>query len=414
MLKKCISVLLVLTVLLTFTCASAFAGNDDDGGTADLTHHPTQPDPSGGSGTGTTPGSGSTGGGGGSGGGGSGTGNDSQPEERWLEVGRSDIYTETHTTTRTETLYYNWYQESGPGTMSVISSNGPVSPSSNGWHAGNTVTAYFSAKGDYMVISQQWGKDITTTTETQKQDLIIEHITYDLSGNFIHTSEIVRQPVQIGSPVTTTTESEPYVISTEHHPVRIPEPGEYTIPEEHILKTKASAIFSRNYVYTERCTDAATNRPFELEVVYDFSCNTTITEILPPTHTITRYQGNGTMTITPKEFRILEGKEGENHVKIRAKFIYPKAAMPGKSPMKFTMKVKTQNKGDKYEVSEEIDVPVNTYNLRFTSLPDSERGKFYPIPGLSGTFGNYRYAWDKGFEQEHVVVYVTYKKVSLP
>jgi len=109
-------------------------------------------------------------------------------------------------------------------------------------------------------------------------------------------------------------------------------------------------------------------------------------KVLPPTHTITRYLGNGTMTVAPREFRILQNSG--RHIKLWAKFIYPKAGEPNKSPMTFPVVVKTKNKGN-FTAFEKIDVPVNTFNLRFTDLPDSERGEFYPIKGLTGNLGNY-------------------------
>lgn len=306
--------------------------------------------------------------------------------EYWMYTGHSTVTVTTTTSTHEEPLYWEWYLTGNPpGSMTIHNATRSASQNGGSWRAGSTVLASFSAKGDYHVVSELWGNIVTTTTIVTEQKDLYKHYSADglaLDSNFM--------------PGETKTESHksvegPQVLRRRNHYLRITSLDPIRIPE-HDLETTRSATFSRNYVYTERCLDAATNKPFELEVVYDFSCNTKIVSVPAPKHTITRYQGNGTMVITPKEFRILSGGVGSNHVKIWAKFVYPKAAMPNQSPMRFEVVVKSTNKGN-FTAFDEIDVPVNTYNVRFTDLPDSQRGKFYPISGLYGTFGNYIRDW---------------------
>jgi hypothetical protein len=155
-------------------------------------------------------------------------------------------------------------------------------------------------------------------------------------------------------------------------------PGDVTVGED-VLQTTSRVIFSREYVYTEDIIDAITDKGFELEVVYDFTANTTIKEIFIPVHTITRYKNMGTMTITPVDWS-WRFYNGNTSVRIWAKFRYPKAAVPGRSPMLFRVRVNTRD--GTCVVSDQIDVPVNTLNGRFTDVPESETGELYPIKGL--------------------------------
>jgi len=115
-------------------------------------------------------------GGGGSGGSHSGGGSDSDNgEEDWMFDGYSETYTETTVVKSREILYWNWYVKSGPGTMTMLGSNRSFSKAGKGWHAGSEVTVSFSALGDYLVVSEQWVRDVTTTTTTVKRDAIYKH-----------------------------------------------------------------------------------------------------------------------------------------------------------------------------------------------------------------------------------------------
>lgn len=87
----------------------------------------------------------------------------------------------------------------------------------------------------------------------------------------------------------------------------------------------------------------------------------------------------GTMTITPVDWS-WRFYNGNTSVRIWAKFRYPKAAVPGRSPMLFRVRVNTRD--GTCVVSDQIDVPVNTLNGRFTDVPESETGELYPIKGL--------------------------------
>ena len=379
---KHISILLIIAVLLTW-CAPAYAGeggqNSDENKTVDLIHNPSPGKSGNNSGSGSTPGQTERGSGGSAGQGSEGEGG--QPEERELLLGYSDEYTEKTETVSTKTLYYKWYVQSGPGTMKITESNGPITQVGGAWHAGNAVTAYLSAKGRYNIISEQWGESVTKTTVRTKHDLLIEHIKYNLSegGNFTHTSEIIRKPIEIAPPKVTEKSTGPYRMSKQPHPIYMPEPGPVRIPGKN-LATTITVTFGRGYAYTERCIDAYTKKPFELELIFDLEANTPILSIGKPTQLITRYQNQGTMTVSPIAFQMMEGKEGDTHIRYWAKFRYPKASIPGGSPMSFPITVQTAE--GPYDLGLNIDVPVNTYNARFTDLPDSERGEFYPIENL--------------------------------
>jgi len=156
-------------------------------------------------------------------------------------------------------------------------------------------------------------------------------------------------------------------------------PGDVTVGEDKELQTTSTWIFSRRYACTNDIKDNLTNKPYELEVTYILEANTTITEVFRPDHLITRYKNLGTMLVTPVSWTVK--KLADNKVMVWAKFSHPKAAVPGKSPMIFRTRVKT--KDGTHVVTEQIDVPVNTINLRFTDVPESETGEFYPIQGLT-------------------------------
>jgi hypothetical protein len=293
------------------------------------------------------------------------------------------LWGETHTSVTTSEKIINWlWASTGPGDMKMIS---PATPGFFGFVAGYQATVSFSAKGAYIVRSYPIRQKTIVTTVTRD-----EYDVFQDEGGFQSVSPTPRTVLVSKETVT----EDPYVDMNNPRVFHIYadslEP--ITIPGKN-LTTTIGATFSRNYAYTQHCIDAKTNKPFELEVVFDITVNTKITSIGKPTQLITRYQNQGTMTISPVEYEILEGDVGTNHIKYRAKFVYPKASIPGKSTMTFPVTAWTLS--GNYPLDPVIDVPVNTYNGRFTDLPDSERGKFYPIPYLVRNGNGYSIYTDK-------------------
>lgn len=413
MVKKLVPLLLALVILATFVVSpAAFADrNYNPGDQIDLGHPPgsgggsnsgggSRP-PSGGGGSGSH-----NGGGGSGGGGGGGTSNSNSTEwvtvEELLKYGGE--YCTWDTTTSTKTLYYRWYKSSGPGTMTMHASNGPIRKTSDGYHAGNRVTVSFNKAGRYKVFSEHWTQDvIKTTTETwrdatyriwsflvPKNNPLLtsgkaDLLTY-LRLSITSNSYTVTREQLIDKTVETQTKP-PKMASRQPHDIYVTDPEKpITLPEQdkHLVTT-ANASFNRQYLYTEKNLDAKTWKPFEVEVTFTLSTNSKITKVGKPYHIITRYQNNGTMTVSPVEFKILSGGVGSSSVTYRAKFKYTKAGMPNKSPIYFPVTVNT--KQGPFTPVLYMDAPVNTLNGRFIELPDNQHGEVYPIkidPNHSG------------------------------
>jgi hypothetical protein len=230
----------------------------------------------------------------------------------------------------------------------------------------------------YYFSSTPYGDKVTYRTR-QTQTIILG----DILGNGEISEEVKRKLNEMGGKwtesqtVETGRQKDVPVGPTQTHVAE--GPGDVEVGKDKELQTTSRVIFSREYVYTDDIIDAITDKGFELEVVYDFTANTTIKEIFIPVHIITRYQNMGTMTITPVDWS-WRFYDGNKSVRIWAKFKYPKAAVPGRSPMLFRVRVNTKD-GTRV-VSDQIDVPVNTLNGRFTDVPESETGELYPIKGL--------------------------------
>jgi len=229
------------------------------------------------------------------------------------------------------------------------------------------ITVRLFDDGTYKFTSRPYGDKITYETYTIRATIIYSDTYPSLVGEgWTYTSTIEKgrkhdQP--IGREETHIAEG----------------PGDVELGKDKELQTTSTWIFSRRYACTNDIKDNLTNKPYELEVTYILEANTTITEVLRPEHIITRYKNLGTMTVLPVAWKA--SKQGKNKVLVWAKFSHPKAAVPGKSPMIFRTRVKT--KDGTHVVTEQIDVPVNTINLRFTDVPESETGEFYPIQGLT-------------------------------
>jgi len=317
------------------------------------------------------------------------------PKDAGLVLIRTERFPVSKTTTTTEerdvkerTLYYEWRVTSGPGRMTVHSSNSSVKQvNSNLWRAGDRITASFDTIGDYTVSATQI-KQVTTTitpiTVTRTRYLVYKYYGYpSKSGaqpyteSYVEFSYETKREEKRGTP---NIKQEVMTGAVRSYKVRVkgPEPIEFPLKDE-TLQTTSTWIFSRRYACTNDIKDNLTNKPYELEVTYILEANTTITEVFRPDHLITRYKNLGTMVVTPVVWKVT--KLANNKVMVWAKFSHPKAAVPGKSPMIFKVRVKTRD--GTYIVTEQIDVPVNTFNLRFTNLPESERGEFYPIQGLT-------------------------------
>lgn len=351
------------------------------------------------------------------------------PEDAGLVLIRTERFPVSKTTTTTEdkdvkerTLYWEWRVTSGPGRMTVHSSNGSISQvNSNLWRAGDKITASFDTIGDYVVTATQI-KQVTTTitpvTITKTTCLVYKYYGYPsdkysssdlddvdaISGAQPYTESFVSYDYEtITEEDRGTPKVEEKIVTGAEKPydVRVLEPNKpgSIPPEEKNLQTTSRVIFSREYVYTDDIIDAITDKGFELEVIYDFTANTTIKEIFIPVHTITRYQNMGTMTITPVDWS-WSFYDGNKSVRIWAKFKYPKAAVPGRSPMLFRVRVNTKD-GTRV-VSDQIDVPVNTLNGRFTDVPESETGELYPIKGLYKV-NNREYLKDFGTTIYHAI-----------
>jgi len=243
---------------------------------------------------------------------------------------------------------------------------------------GRTTTVRLLDYCKYYFVSQPYGDKITyKTTQTQATilgavaawDEVGEEVKKkldEMGGKWTNTKteeEKREKDVQIGKEQTHVAEG----------------PGDVELGKDKELQTTSTWIFSRRYACTNDIKDNLTNKPYELEVTYILEANTTITEVFRPSHLTTRYKNLGTMLVTPVSWTVK--KLADNKVMVWAKFSHPKAAVPGKSPMIFRTRVKT--KDGTHVVTEQIDVPVNTINLRFTDVPESETGEFYPIQGLT-------------------------------
>lgn len=310
-----------------------------------------------------------------------------------------------------QTLYWEWRVTSGPGRMTVHSSNSSVKQvNSNLWRAGDRITASFDTIGDYTVSATQI-KQVTTTitpiTVTRTRYLVYKYYGYpsnkysssDLDGvDAIEFSYETKREEKRGTPKV---EQRLVTGAVKLYKVRVIEPNKPgPIPQEpENLQTNSRVIFSREYVYTDDIIDAITNKGFELEVIYDFTANTTIKSVSVPEHVITRYKNLGTMTIRPVEWKPVF-YNGNKSVRIWARFKYPKAAVPGKSPMYFRVQVNTRD--GVRTVGDQIDVPVNTLNGRFTDVPESETGELYPIKGLYKV-NNREYLKDFGTTIYHAI-----------
>jgi len=351
------------------------------------------------------------------------------PKDVGLVLIRTEKIPVSKTTTTTEekdvkeqTLYWEWRVTSGPGRMTVHSSNSSVKQvNSNLWRAGDRITASFDTIGDYVVTATQI-KQVTTTitpiTVTRTRYLVYKYYGYPsnkysssdlddvdtISGaqpyteSFVEFSYETKREEKRGTPKV---EQRLVTGAVKPYKVRVIEPNKPgPIPQEpENLQTNSRVIFSREYVYTDDIIDAITNKGFELEVIYDFTANTTIKSVSVPEHVITRYKNLGTMTIRPVEWKPVF-YNGNKSVRIWARFKYPKAAVPGKSPMYFRVQVNTRD--GVRTVGDQIDVPVNTLNGRFTDVPESETGELYSIKGLNKV-NNREYLKDFGTITYHAV-----------
>ena len=296
------------------------------------------------------------------------------------------------TSTRTEdrTLYWNWRLKSGPGKMTVHRSTGSIKQvNSKMWQAGQRITVSFDKVGDYIVTSaqvKQRVKKITPVYKTTTTYLVTEyHEVFASDGTLLYPYMIrYYQTVTSTSYGRTQEEKEqPRELEEKEYRIRVTEvPGPpIELPTEEYLETTSSVTFSRDYIYTEDVIDALTDKGFELDVVYEITANTTITEAVIPQHQITRYKNMGTMTVTPVSWSATRTNGGKT-VRIQAKFKYPKAAVAGKSPMVFRIKVKDKN-GKTWILGDNIDVPVNAISGRFTDVPESQTGQLYQVKGLT-------------------------------
>jgi len=263
---------------------------------------------------------------------------------------------------------------------------GSVRPLGYAWTTqGRTTSVRLLDYCRYYFSSTPYGDKVTYRTR-QTQAIIHRSSCYilgDILGNGEICEEVRRKLSEMGGKwterrtVETGREKDVPVGQTQPHVAE--GPGDVELGKDKELQTTSTWIFSRRYACTNDIKDNLTNKPYELEVTYILEANTTITEVLRPEHIITRYKNLGTMTVLPVAWKA--SKQGKNKVLVWAKFSHPKAAVPGKSPMIFRTRVKT--KDGTHVVTEQIDVPVNTINLRFTDVPESETGEFYPIQGLT-------------------------------
>ncbi len=323
---------------------------------------------------------------------GSGTGKAPAYKEKIIKRQVVSRNTTKSTSTRTEdrTLYWNWRLKSGPGKMTVHRSTGSIKQvNSKMWQAGQRITVSFDKVGDYIVTSaqvKQRVKKITPVYKTTTTYLVTEyHEVFASDGTLLYPYMIrYYQTVTSTSYGRTQEEKEqPRELGEKEHRIRVTEvPGPpIELPTEEYLETTSSVTFSRDYIYTEDVIDALTDKGFELDVVYEITANTTITEAVIPQHQITRYKNMGTMTVTPVSWSATRTNGGKT-VRIQAKFKYPKAAVAGKSPMVFRIKVKDKN-GKTWILGDNIDVPVNAISGRFTDVPESQTGQLYQVKGLT-------------------------------
>lgn len=324
-----------------------------------------------------------------------------EKEIRLLEIKRTPT---ERTHVEEKTLYWEWKVVSGPGSMTVHSSDRKVEQVGGIWRAGQRVMASFSAAGTYTVQATEVREKTTTVTPVtivERRYFIKEYIRTNpstTSWNEVRSYFRTTRGEEYGTP---TVKKDLIRRQPVTYTVRVIEPNKPGLlpPDSRNLQTTSRVIFSREYVYTDDIIDAITDKGFELEVIYDFTANTTIKEIFIPVHTITRYQNMGTMTITPVDWS-WSFYNGNKSVRIWAKFKYPKAAVPGRSPMLFRVRVNTKD-GTRV-VSDQIDVPVNTLNGRFTDVPESETGELYPIKGLYKV-NNREYLKDFGTTIYHAI-----------
>lgn len=316
-------------------------------------------------------------------------------------IGENETPTE-RTSVKERTLYWEWEVISGPGSMTIHSSDMSVEQVGQEWRAGQRITVSFSAAGTYQVRATEVRERTTTVTPVtivERTYRITEYIRtnpsdtgFNQTNSYIYTTtgekygtptqtkEIVRRP-----PVTYT--------------VRVLDPGkEGTLPPDKNLETTSRVIFSRQYVYTDDIIDAKTGEGFVLEVIYEFTANTTIRNVSIE-HIVTRYKNMGTMVVVPVEWKPVFYNNNKS-VRIWAKFKYKKAGMKDFSPMLFNIDVDT-TEGIR-TVGDKIDVPVNTLNGRFTNLPESQTGDLYPINGVSKV-NNQEYVRDFGTIIYHAI-----------
>jgi len=323
---------------------------------------------------------------------GSGTGK--APAYKEIKIKRQVVSSNTtkSTSTRTEdrTLYWNWRLKSGPGKMTVHRSTGSIKQvNSKMWQAGQRITVSFDKVGDYIVTSaqvKQTVKKITPVYKTTTTYLVTEYHEVFASDGTLLYPYMIRYYQTVTSTSYGRTQEEkkqPRELKEKEHKIRVTEvPGPpIELPTEEYLETTSSVTFSRDYIYTEDVIDALTDKGFELDVVYEITANTTITEAVIPQHQITRYKNMGTMTVTPVSWSTTRTNGGKT-VRIQAKFKYPKAAVAGKSPMVFRIKVKDKN-GKTWILGDNIDVPVNAISGRFTDVPESQTGQLYQVKGLT-------------------------------
>ena len=323
---------------------------------------------------------------------GSGTGK--APAYKEIKIKRQVVSSNTtkSTSTRTEdrTLYWNWRLKSGPGKMTVHRSTGSIKQvNSKMWQAGQRITVSFDKVGDYIVTSaqvKQTVKKITPVYKTTTTYLVTEYHEVFASDGTLLYPYMIRYYQTVTSTSYGRTQEEkkqPRELKEKEHKIRVTEvPGPpIELPTEEYLETTSSVTFSRDYIYTEDVIDALTDKGFELDVVYEITANTTITEAVIPQHQITRYKNMGTMTVTPVSWSATRTNGGKT-VRIQAKFKYPKAAVAGKSPMVFRIKVKDKN-GKTWILGDNIDVPVNAISGRFTNVPESQTGQLYQVKGLT-------------------------------
>jgi hypothetical protein len=256
---------------------------------------------------------------------------------------------------------------------------GSLRPVGHTWTTpGRTTSVRLLDYCKYYFVSVPYGDRITYQTKQTQATILGSIATWDEIGE-----EVKKKINEMGGKwtesqtVETGREKDVPVGQTQTHVAE--GPGDVELGKDKELQTTSTWIFSRRYACTNDIKDNLTNKPYELEVTYILEANTTITEVFRPEHIITRYKNLGTMTVLPVAWKVT--KQGNNKVLVWAKFSHPKAAVPGKSPMIFRTRVKT--KDGTHVVTEQIDVPVNTINLRFTDVPESETGEFYPIQGLT-------------------------------